>query len=57
MFWFIKQKFIALLNFTGSLAITCVSLNSEPCIVRPALIDLNPVKLYYYTFMIALDLL
>ena len=57
MFWLIKQKFIALLNFTGSLAITCVSLNSEPCIVRPALIDLNPVKLYYYTFMVALDLL
>ena len=42
MFKFIKQKFIALLNFIVSLATKCISLNDEPCLFRPALIDLNP---------------
>ena len=32
-----------------------MSLNDEPCMVRPTLIDLNPVKLKYYLFMISLD--
>ena len=30
MLWLIKQVFIGLLNFSGSLATTCVSLNNEP---------------------------
>ena len=42
MFKFIKQKSIALLNFIVSLATKCISLNDEPCLFRPALIDLNP---------------
>ena len=34
MFWLIKQIFIALL-----------SLNDESCMIRPTLIDFNPVEL------------
>ena len=30
-------------------------LNDETCIVRPSLIDLNPVELRYYLFMISLN--
>ena len=30
-------------------------LNDEPCMVRPTLIDLNPVELKYYPFMISLN--
>ena len=55
MFRPIKQVFILLLSFSGSLATKCVSLNDEPCMVRPTLIDLNPVELKYYPFMISLD--
>ena len=55
MFRLIKQVFITLLSFSGSLAIKCVSLNNEPCMIRPILIDLNPVELNYYPFMISLD--
>ena len=31
-----------------------MSLNDEPCIVRPTLIDLNPVELKYYLFIVSL---
>ena len=55
MFSFIKQVFIVLLGFSESLATKCVSLNDEPCIFRPTLIDLNPVEVKYYLFMISLD--
>ena len=55
MFRLIKQVFIALLSFSGSLTTTSVSLNNEPCMIRPTLIDLNPVELNYYPFMISLD--
>ena len=54
MFSPIKQVFIVLLSFSSSLATKCVSLNDEPCIVRPTLIDLNPES-KYYPFMISLD--
>ena len=47
--------FIVLLSFTGSLATKCMSLNNKQCKTRLALIDLNPVELNYYLFMIALD--
>ena len=63
MFSLIKQVFIVLLSFSESLArvakvsdrTKCLSSNDEPCIVRPSLIDLNPVELKYYPFMINLD--
>ena len=55
MFSLIKQVFIVLLNFSSSLATKCLCLNDEPCMVRPSLIDLNPVELKYYPFMISLD--
>ena len=56
MFNIIKAVFVVLLSFSSSLAITCVSLNDEPCITRPTPIDLNPVELKYYPFMISLDI-
>ena len=55
MFRLIKQVFILLLSFSKSLATKCLSLNDEPCMVRPTLIDLNHVELKYYPFMISLD--
>ena len=42
MFKLIKQMFITLLSFSGSLATKYVSLNNEPCMIRYTLIDLNP---------------
>ena len=55
MFRLIKQVFIVLLSFSESLATKCMSLNSEPCMVRLTLIDSNPVELKYYPFMFSLD--
>ena len=55
MFSHIKQVFIVLLSFSSSLATKCLSFNDEPCMVRPTLVDLNPVELKYYPFMISLD--
>ena len=55
MFSLIKQKFIVLLNFSESLVTKCLFLNDELCLVRPTLIDLNPVEVKYYPFMIRLD--
>ena len=54
MFSPIKQVFIALLSFSSSLATKCISLNDELCMIRPTIIDLNPVELKYYPFMISL---
>ena len=54
MFSLIKQVFIVLLCFSESLAIKRMFLNDDPCMVRPTLIDLNPVELKYYPFMITL---
>ena len=47
--------FNVLLSFSSSLATKCLFLNDEPCMVRPTLIDLNPVELKYYPFMISLN--
>ena len=55
MFLLSKQVLIALLNFSGSLATKCLSLNNEPHMVRSTLIDLNNVELNYYPFMINFD--
>ena len=54
MFGLIKQVFNTLLSFSRSLATECVSLNNKPCLVSPTLIDLNPVDLKYYPFVISL---
>ena len=55
MFSLIKQVFIVLSSFSSSVATKSVSLNDEPCMIRPTLIDLNPVEVKYYLFMISLD--
>ena len=55
MFWLIKPVFIALLSFSSSLGTKWVSLGNKPWIVRPTFINLNPIKLNYYLFMISLD--
>ena len=44
-----------LLSFSRSLSTKFLSLHNEPHIIRPTLIDLNPVKLNCYPFMISLD--
>ena len=54
MFWLIKQVSIALLSFSELLVCKCVPLNDIPCINRLTLIDLNPIEVYYYPFMIIL---
>ena len=53
-----KQMFILLLSFNGSLVCNrtkCLFLNDELCMVRPTPIDMNPVQLRYYPFMISLN--
>ena len=61
MFSLIKQVLIVLLSFSSSLACVAkvqtkfLSLNDEPCMVRPTLIDSNPIELKYYPFMISLN--
>ena len=47
--------FTVLLSFSISLATKRMSLNNEPCITRPFLIDINSVKFKRYPFMINLD--
>ena len=63
MFGLIRQVFIALLNFSRLLPSVadvsdqtkCLSLNDEPCMVWPTVINLNPVEIKYYPFMISFD--
>ena len=55
MFSFIKQVFIVLLSFSESLATKCLLLNEEPCMLRPTHINISPVQLKYYPFMISLN--
>ena len=48
--------FIVLLRFSESLArarIKCI--NRKPCMVRPTLIDMNPIELKYYPFITSLN--
>ena len=33
----------------------CLFLNDEPCMVRPTIIDMNPVELKFYPFMVSLN--
>ena len=46
---------VELLSFTGNLANKCRSFNNEPCMIRRTLIDLSPIRLNYFPFMISLD--
>ena len=34
----------------------CLLLNDEPCMIRPTLIDMNPVERKYYPFVIIIDI-
>ena len=54
MFSLIKQVFIILLSFSNSLTTKCV-IKWWTRMIKPTLIDLNPVELKYYPFMISLD--
>ena len=47
--------FIVLLSYSESLPTKCLFLDNEPCMVRPILIDMYPVELKYYPFMISLN--
>ena len=49
------RLFILLLSLSKSLAAKCLFLNDELCMNRPTLIDMNPVGLKYYPFMISLN--
>ena len=55
MFSLIKQVFIVLLSIKKSLVTKCMPSNDEQCMVRPTFIDVNPVELKYYPFMIGLN--
>ena len=51
--------FIVLLIFSSSSARVAdqtkyLSFDDEPCMIIPTLIDLNPIELTYYPFMISL---
>ena len=52
IFWF-----IALLSSLARVAdlTKCLFLNDKPCMVRPAIIDMNPIVLKYYPFMTSLN--
>ena len=47
--------FIVILSSSESFTTKCLFLNDEPCMVRPTLIDMNPLELKYYPFMISLN--
>ena len=50
-------EFIELLSSLARVADLrkCLFLNDEPCMVRPTIINMNPVELKYYPFMISLN--
>ena len=48
-------QFIVLLNFSESLATKCLFLNDKPFSFRPTLVDINPIELKYYSFMVSLN--
>lgn len=63
MLRFIKQAFIELLRFSGSLGCITkvsdrtkyISINNEPSLARHTLTNLNPNELHYYPFMVSLE--
>ena len=56
MFRLVKQVFIALLSFVGSLPTKCVPLNGKSCMIRPAVINLILVQRNYYLFTVSPDI-
>ena len=46
---------IVLLGFSSSLATKCLFLNDKPYMIKPVLIDLNPVEFKCYPFTISLN--
>ena len=46
---------LVLLGFGRSVAIKCVSINNQQCMIRRMLIDLSLDKLHYCPFIISLD--
>ena len=48
--------FVVLLSFSISLATKCLFFNDDSCMVRPALVDMNPVEHKYYPFVINLNI-
>ena len=55
MFGLVKQVFIESFSFDESLATKSKALNNKVCMIRPTLIDLNPVEHNYYPFIISLN--
>ena len=55
MFTLNKQVFIALLSLSAALATKCVSLDNEPCMIRPTLIRLTIAELNHYLSIISVD--
>ena len=55
MFSLIKQLFVSLLSISKSFSTKCLFLNDNPCMVRPTLINLNPVELRHHPFMISFN--
>ena len=53
MFSLIKRVFIVLLSFSESLATNRLFSNDEPCMVRATIIDMNPVEVECFPFMIS----
>ena len=47
--------FTVLLSFSECLATKRLFLNDKPCMVRPTLVDLNPVEIRIYPSIIGLD--
>ena len=43
------------MSFSESLATKCFSLNDDPRMIRPTLIDLNLAEPKYYPFLVSLD--
>ena len=56
MFRLVKQVFIALLSFVGSLPTKCVPLNGESCMIRPTVINLILVQRNCYLFKVSPDI-
>ena len=44
-----------LLGSSGSLAIKCVAMNNQKCLVRSTLTDLNSDEILYYPFINSID--
>ena len=55
MLWFINHVFIMLLSSGRCLATKGLCLSNEQCMTRPTPINLNPIEVNYYPFLISFD--